>query len=38
MSRRTVAQARDEGGKYGELQLAQEIMNCKGYFDAFVVA
>ncbi|KAJ7331084.1 hypothetical protein DFH08DRAFT_815166 [Mycena albidolilacea] len=34
MSRRTVARARDEGGKYGKLQLAQEIMNCKGFIES----
>jgi predicted nucleic acid-binding Zn-ribbon protein len=30
MSRRTVSRAVDEGGKYGEIQLAREILNAPG--------
>jgi hypothetical protein len=32
MSRRTVSRAIDEGGKYGEIQLAREIMDAPGMF------
>ncbi|KAJ7167103.1 hypothetical protein C8R46DRAFT_1219483 [Mycena filopes] len=32
-SRRTVARAIDEGGKYGEVQLAREIMNAPGFIE-----
>jgi DNA repair exonuclease SbcCD ATPase subunit len=32
MTRRTVARVRDEGGKYGEIQLAREIMDGQGSF------
>ncbi|KAJ6547032.1 hypothetical protein B0H19DRAFT_990256, partial [Mycena capillaripes] len=34
MSRRTVARAIDEGGKYGEIQLGREIMDSAGFMES----
>ncbi|KAJ7673696.1 hypothetical protein DFH06DRAFT_978939 [Mycena polygramma] len=34
MSRRTVARAIDEGGKYGEIQLGKEIMDAPGFVES----
>ncbi|KAF7371839.1 hypothetical protein MVEN_00040700 [Mycena venus] len=34
MSRRTVARAIDEGGKYGEIQLGREIMDSPGFIES----
>ncbi|KAJ6462958.1 hypothetical protein C8R45DRAFT_1177843, partial [Mycena sanguinolenta] len=34
MSRRTVGRARDEGGKYAEIQLGREIMDCQGFIES----
>ncbi|KAJ7681007.1 hypothetical protein DFH06DRAFT_1078008 [Mycena polygramma] len=34
MSRRTVSRAIDEGGKYGEIQLAREIMDAPGFIES----
>ncbi|KAJ7485528.1 hypothetical protein FB451DRAFT_1127711 [Mycena latifolia] len=34
MSRRTVGRAIDEGGKYGEIQLAREIMEAPGFVES----
>ncbi|KAJ7429344.1 hypothetical protein B0H11DRAFT_1768396 [Mycena galericulata] len=34
MSRRTVSRAIDEGGKYGEIQLAREILDAPGFVES----
>ncbi|KAF7344413.1 hypothetical protein MSAN_01922500 [Mycena sanguinolenta] len=34
MGRRTVGRAIDEGGKYGDIQLGQEIMNAPGFVES----
>ncbi|KAF7361574.1 hypothetical protein MSAN_01191400 [Mycena sanguinolenta] len=34
MGRRTVGRVIDEGGKYGDIQLAQEIMNAPGFVES----
>ncbi|KAJ7201493.1 hypothetical protein B0H12DRAFT_977636, partial [Mycena haematopus] len=34
MARRTVGRVRDEGGKYGEIQLGREIMDCQGFIES----